>query len=113
MPYTKYFFLSSVLLLCLLLSGKLVQAQGNLLITDVDDTIKQTYVRPNELGVKFSKALKNIPFYGMKELYDSFSEYKDNKIIYLSYSPSFVFHWLGEPFIEDNKFPYKENIIQC
>jgi len=47
----------------------------------------------------------------MKELYDSFSEYKDNKIFYLSYSPSFVFHWLGEPFIEDNKLPYKENII--
>ena len=46
-------------------------AEGNLLISDIDDTIKRTHVR-GPLDLVFEGRKTDIPFIGMKELYEKF-----------------------------------------
>jgi hypothetical protein len=86
-------------------------ANGNLLISDIDDTIKQTHIHKKVLGIPLGGRHTHNPFHGMKGLYDKFVEnkHKNNSIIYLTASPG-ILSKFGKNFIKNTHFP-NGNII--
>jgi hypothetical protein len=101
---------SILLVLCLTASFNLWSQ--SILVSDVDDTIKVSYVLDKDSTMANLPMLKNA-FIGMPELYHAIASLKDNKAIkYLSNAPRRIIGKVHQKFLRANNFPEGELVAR-
>ena len=77
-----------------------------LIVSDIDDTIKQSHVL--NIGDAISRMFhsgKEMPFFGMAELYRELAKNKDIEFAYVSNAPDFLMYGVHWDFLRINRFP--------
>ncbi len=100
----------NILFLALFLAtfGQNVQAK-TLIVSDVDDTIKMTDVLGSKTTVVINGLFREKAFAGMSELYQALAK-RDTTVYYVSGSPKIIKFRVSD-FLEDNKFPQRQNLV--
>lgn len=78
---------------------------ASLLVSDIDDTIKQSFVL-SKIGIVSNAKRTSNDFYGMSELYNHLAQnIPDLEFVYLSNAPSLLMQYPHTLFLQRNGFP--------
>lgn len=103
---------TSSLLLATLIFSSISASAATLLVSDMDDTIKVSYVLDKDSVVANVAMVHNV-FIGMPELYKAISQIPEVKgIKYLSNAPKKIIGDLHETFLKLNQFPKGEFVAR-
>lgn len=103
---------TTTLLLATLVFSSMSASAQTLLVSDMDDTIKVSYVLDKDSVVANVAMIHNV-FMGMPELYQAISQIPDVKSIkYLSNAPKKIIGDLHEKFLKLNQFPQGEFVAR-